>query len=81
MTFIELLTATPYPVHIGAGVVHRCIDIEDEPDGKFCIKCEEVKPLSDFYYRRSRNAYTTECRKCHAERTAENYRKKKNAPL
>lgn len=79
MTFIELLTATPYPVHIGAGVVHRCMDIDEERDVKFCAKCEEVKPLHDFYFRRTRNAYTTECKSCHAKRTAENHRKKKNA--
>lgn len=79
MTLIELLTTAPAPIPLGVGVVHRCLDIDDERDVKFCTMCEEVKPLHDFYFRRARNAYTTECKSCHAKRTAENHRKKKNA--
>lgn len=78
MTLIELLTTSPAPIPLGIGRVNRCLDIDDETNVKFCIKCEEVKPLEDFYFRRTRNAYTTECRKCHAKRTQENWRKHKN---
>lgn len=79
MTLIELLTTSPAPIPLGIGRVNRCLDIDDEPSAKFCARCEEVKPIDQFYYRRTRNTYTTECKSCHAKRTAENWRRRKNA--
>lgn len=32
---------------------------------KKCIKCQKVKPITDFYFRKDQNTYRNNCIKCH----------------
>ncbi len=45
-------------------------------DTKKCKRCEEEKSLSEFHYRKNRNCYESNCRKCDAEKARERRKNK-----
>jgi hypothetical protein len=45
---------------------------------KQCRLCEFIKPISDFYFRKSRNTYYHECKLCCSTKSLNNYKLNKN---
>jgi hypothetical protein len=44
-------------------------------DAKVCTRCHVEKPVTDFYFLKSRNSYEYQCKKCHSERKETERRK------
>lgn len=46
---------------------------------KYCTRCNETKPLAEFYIKRSRNGYTAYCKNCLSDQWSERQREFKQA--
>ena len=54
------------------------MDPSETVPAKYCIKCGELKPLTEYYFRKDSGRYRTECKDCRIGRTKEYYQENRD---
>lgn len=81
LNLTAMFSLRPDPIPVGIGRVHTCRDEaekhEETNEGKFCSKCEQVKPLDSFYARGDKQGVSSKCKVCANKASALRKRKAK----